>query len=184
MSSLRVVYPADRIQQRVAEVAARIAEDYRDKELVLLGILKGVAFLLADLARLIPKPVDFEFVDVTSSPGERGEVVSLTYATHFNVHGRHVLILKDVLHSGVTENYLVTHLSQQKPASMEIVALVDKPHLRSVNLSARYAVFNDAPEGYLVGYGLGVGRGLYSNRPDLCMVEDSVEGEHLASGQG
>ena len=86
-------------------------------------------------------------------------MVSLTYATHFNVLGRHVLILKDVLHSGVTENYLITHLSQQKPASMEIVALVDKPHLRSVNLTARYAVFSDVPEGYLVGYGLGDGPG-------------------------
>jgi hypoxanthine phosphoribosyltransferase len=174
MSDLKVVYDADQIRERVSEIAARIADDYAEKELVLIGILKGAAFLLADLARLFPKPVDFDFVDVQTSPGERGEVVSLTYATHFNVSGRHVLILKDVLHSGVTENYLITHLSQQKPASIEVVALVDKPQLRSVNLTARYAVFTDVPEGYLVGYGLGLSRGQYTNRPELCIVE----GEH------
>ncbi len=177
MNSLRVVYTADQIRDRVADVAGRIAQDYQGKELVLLGILKGVAFLLADLARCLPRPVEYEFVDVTTSAGERGEVVSLTYATHFNVTGRHVLILKDVLHSGVTENYLATHLSQQRPASIEVVALVDKPHLRSVNLSARYAVFNDVPDGFLVGYGLGMGRGQYSNRPELCIVEGMDPGE-------
>lgn len=180
MSALRVVYPADTIRERVAAVAARIAEDYRDRELVLVGILKGVAFLLADLARLIPRPLDFEFVDVQASRGERGEVVSLTYATHFDVRDRHVLILKDVFHSGVTENYLITHLSQQRPASIEIVALVDKPHLRSVNLTARYAVFNDVPEGYLVGYGLGAARDSHLNRPDLCLIEEGSTGEEAA----
>jgi hypoxanthine phosphoribosyltransferase len=172
MSSPRVIYNADQIRERVGEVAARVTEDYRDKELVLVGILKGAAFLLADLARLIPMAVDFDFVDVTTSPGERGEVVSLTYATHIDVRNRHVLVLKDVLHTGVTENYLLTHLSQQKPASMEVCALVDKPQLRSVALEARYAVFTEVPEGYLVGYGLGPSRGLYTNRPDLALLEE------------
>ena len=173
MSSLRVVYSADEIRDRVAKIGAQIDDDYTDREVVLVGILKGAAFLLADLARLLRRPVDFEFVDVTSAAGDRGEVVSLTYATHFNVQGRHVLILKDVLHSGVTENYLMTHLSQQRPASMEIVAMIDKPQLRTVNLTARYAIFNEAPEGYLVGYGLGLSRGQYTNRPDLCILEDA-----------
>ncbi len=172
MSSPQVVFTADEIRTRIAAIAEQIATDYRDSELVLVGILKGAAFLLADLARHIPHPVDFEFVDVTTSPGERGEVVSLTYATHVDVRDRHVLILKDVLHSGITENYLITHLSQQRPASMEICALIDKPQLRSVNLTARYAVFADAPDGYLVGYGLGLARGEFTNRPDLCIVAD------------
>jgi hypoxanthine phosphoribosyltransferase len=172
MSEPRVIYDADRIHERVAEVAARVTEDYRDKELVLVGILKGSAFLLADLARQIPMGVDFDFVDVTTSPGERGEVVSLTYATHIDVHGRHVLVIKDVLHSGVTENYLVTHLSQQKPRSIEVCALVDKPQMRSVALQAKYAVFSDVPEGYLVGYGLGPSRGQHTNRPDLAIVDE------------
>jgi len=141
MSKLRVVYSADDISKRLREVASAIAEDYGDRELVLVGMLKGAAFFLADLvgmlkgaaffladlARLMPRPVDYEFVNVTSSPGDHGETVNLTFATQVNVADRNVLILKDVFHSGVTENYLITHLSQQNPASIEVVAMIDKP---------------------------------------------------------
>ena len=172
MSSLQVVYSAERIGARLQEIAQEIAKDYVDCELVMVGMLKGAAFFLADLARLISRPVDYEFVSVTSSIGAHGEVVSLTFATQVDVSGRHVLVLKDVLHSGVTENYLVTHLSQQNPASIEVAALVDKPQLRSVNLSARYSVFDDSPEGFLVGYGLGPGHGEHTNLPDLCIIDD------------
>jgi hypoxanthine phosphoribosyltransferase len=168
-----VLYSADDIQARVEDVAAAIAEDYRDRQLVLVAMLKGAAFFLADLARLIPRPVDYEFVSVTSSVGAHGEVVSLTFATQVDVSDRHVLILKDVFHSGVTENYLITHLSQQNPASIGVVALVDKPQLRSVNLSAKYSVFDDMPDGYLVGYGLGPNHGEHTNRPDLCVMDEA-----------
>lgn len=172
MSDLRVLYSGAEISARVKEVATAIADDYQDRQLVLVGMLKGAAFFLADLARLIPRPVDYEFVSVTSSTGAHGEVVSLTFATQVDVSGKHVLILKDVFHSGVTENYLITHLSQQNPATIEVVALVDKPQLRSVNLSARYSIFDDIPEGFLVGYGLGPGHGEYTNRTDLCILDE------------
>jgi hypoxanthine phosphoribosyltransferase len=172
MAELRVIFTAAEIRDRVAEVAQRIAEDYQKESIVLVGILKGAAFFLADLARTIDAQIDFDFVDVTTSAGERGEVVSLTYATRFDVKEKNVLILKDVLHSGVTENYLITHLSQQHPASIEVVALVDKPQLRSVNVNAKYSVFADVPEGYLVGYGLGGGTDQFTNQPDLCILED------------
>ena len=171
MDEPRVVHTADEIHARLTELAARISQDYDDKKLILVGILKGAAFLLADLARLIEVPVEYDFVDVEVSSGDRGEVVHLTYATHIEVSGRHVLVLKDVCHSGVTENYLITHLSQQRPASVEVVALVDRPHLRSVNLPAKYAVFRDDTDDYLVGYGLGLDWGQYTNRPDLCVIE-------------
>ena len=172
MSKLRVVYSADRIRERLVEISAEIAKDYVDSELVMVGMLKGAAFFLADLARMIPRPVDYEFVSVTSSIGTHGEVVNLTFATQIDVSDRHVLVLKDVFHSGVTENYLITHLSQQNPASIEVAALVDKPNLRSVNLRARYAVFDEVPEGYLVGYGLGPGHGEHTNQPDLCISDE------------
>lgn len=173
MSELRVLYSADEINARVKEMADAIAATYQDRQLVLVGMLKGAAFFLADLARFIPRPVDYEFVSVTSSIGAHGEVVSLTFATQVDVSGKHVLILKDVLHSGVTENYLITHLSQQNPATIEVVALVDKPQLRSVNLTARYSVFDDTPDGFLVGYGLGPGHGEHTNRPDLCILDEA-----------
>jgi hypoxanthine phosphoribosyltransferase len=168
-----VLYSADEINARVKEMADAIAATYQDRQLVLVGMLKGAAFFLADLARFIPRPVDYEFVSVTSSTGAHGEVVSLTFATQVDVSGKHVLILKDVLHSGVTENYLITHLSQQNPATIEVVALVDKPQLRSVNLTARYSVFDDTPDGFLVGYGLGPGHGEHTNRPDLCILDEA-----------
>ena len=172
MNDLRVLFSADEIQKRVSEVAQAIAGDYQDRQLVLVGMLKGAAFFLADLARCLPRPVDYEFVSVSSSIGAHGEVVSLTFATQVDVSGRHVLVLKDVFHSGVTENYLITHLSQQNPTTIEVVALVDKPQLRSVNLSAKYSVFNDVPNGFLVGYGLGPGHGEHTNLPDLCIIDE------------
>jgi hypoxanthine phosphoribosyltransferase len=172
VSDLRVLFSADDIRKRVNEVARAIASDYQDCELVLVGMLKGAAFFLADLARCLPRPVDYEFVSVSSSIGAHGEVVSLTFATQVDVSGRHVLVLKDVFHSGVTENYLITHLSQQNPTTIEVVALVDKPQLRSVNLSAKYSVFNDVPNGFLVGYGLGPGHGEHTNLPDLCIIDE------------
>ena len=171
MDEPRVVLSADEIRQRLNDVATRISDDYQGKKLILVGTLTGAAFLLADLARLIRGPVAYEFVDVTVSHEDRGEIVHLTFATHIEVSGRHVLVLKDVCHSGVTENYLITHLSQQHPASIEVVALVDRPHLRSVNLPAKYAVFRDDTDGYLVGYGLGLEWGKYTNRPELCVIE-------------
>jgi len=171
MSDLRVVYDSDHIQERIREMAKVISDDYANQPLVLVGILKGSAFFLADLARNFPRPVDFEFVDVAQSPGERGEVVQLTYATQVDVKDRHVLVLKDVVHSGITENYLITHLSQQHPKSIEVVAFVDRPQLRRVNLAAKYSVFTDVPDGFLVGYGLGPGRDHHTNRPDLCVID-------------
>lgn len=174
MSRLKILYTREQIAQRVRDVADQITADFKGEELVLVGILKGAAFLLTDLAREIDAPVGYELVDVNATPGERGEVVSLSYATHFNLESKHVLILKDVLHTGVTENYLITHLSQQNPASMNLVALVDKPDLRSVNLEARYALFNAVPKGYLVGYGLGAEPSDHVNRPDLCLIEDET----------
>lgn len=170
MSDIRVLYSREEINQRIEEMAKQISRDYGEKPLVLVGILKGAAFFLADLARAFPHPVDFEFVDVDQSPADRGEIVQLTYATKIDVRERHVLVLKDVVHSGITENYLITHLSQQQPASVEVVAFIDRPQARSVNLVAKYAVFTGLPEGYLVGYGLGSNRNHGTNRPDLCIV--------------
>lgn len=171
MSQPTVLHSRDEIARRVNELADKIGRDYEGRTLVLLGILKGSSFLLADLARALTIPASYEFVDVTTTVAERGEVVQLTYATNFDLSGADVLILKDVLHTGVTENYLLTHLSQQRPSSMEILTLIDRPHRRSVDLVARYAVFNDVPDGYLAGYGLGSERSTLANRPDLLLLE-------------
>ena len=172
MSNHVLLFPAQEIQSRIQGLARQIADDYEGRDLVLVGILKGAAFFLTDLARAFPGALDFEFVDVHQSRGERGEVVQLTFATRIDVRDKHVLVLKDVVHSGVTENYLITHLSQHAPASIEIAALVDKPQQRSVPLKTRYALFSDVPEGYLAGYGLGGRTEDRPNNRDLCIIDD------------
>jgi hypoxanthine phosphoribosyltransferase len=158
------------IAQRVADVGRRIAAEYAGKELVLVGILKGAAVFLADLLRSIESPVRFELVNVTTQAVARGEIIELTYATHVHIEGVHALILKDICHSGVTENYLLTHLAQQQPASLEVATLVNRPRLRRVGVEPRFIVLDDVPEGRLVGYGMEY-EGRWGNLPGLHLLE-------------
>jgi hypoxanthine phosphoribosyltransferase len=158
------------IAGRVAEIGRRIAAEYAGKELVLVGILKGAAVFLADLLRAIESPVRFELVNVTTQAVARGEIIELTYATHVHLQGAHALILKDICHSGVTENYLLTHLAQQQPASLEVAALVNRPRLRRVGVEPRFIVLDDVPEGRLVGYGMEF-EGRWGNLPGLHLLE-------------
>lgn len=170
MAAPREVYSRDVIAARVAELGERISADYAGKELVLVGMLKGSTVFLADLLRSIPGAVRFEFVNVTRHGESGGEVIELSYATRVHIEGADALIIKDICHSGVTENYLLTHLAQQRPASLEVAAMVDKPQQRRVNLAPRYVAFDDVPEGRLVGYGMEY-QGRWGNLPGLCLLE-------------
>lgn len=154
METPREIVSADEIARRIAALGEQISADYRGRDLVLVGLLKGAAIFLADILRAIDVPVRFELVNVTRQSAPRGEVIELAYATHVNLDGCHALILKDICHSGVTENYLITHLAQQHPASLEVAALVNKPEHRRVALQPKYVVFDQLAEGRLVGYGM------------------------------
>jgi len=171
MAAPRPIITRDRIAARVAEVGSQISRDYAGRELVLVGILKGAAVFLADLLRVIEGAVRFELVNVSRETAPRGEVIELAYATNVHLEGVHAVILKDICHSGVTENYLLTHLAQQRPASLEVAALVDKPVLRRVALAPKYVLFNDTPAGRLVGYGMEY-QGRWGNLPDLCLLDE------------
>jgi len=170
MGTPREVISQAVIAQRVAELGRRIGADYAGRELVLVGMLKGATVFLADLMRAIPGTVRFELVNVTHQLGTRGAIIELTYATHVHLEGAHALILKDICHSGVTENYLATHLAEQSPAGLEIAALVDRPLLRRVALEPKYVVFDDLPGGRLVGYGMEY-EGRWGNLPGLNVLE-------------
>jgi hypoxanthine phosphoribosyltransferase len=170
MGVLQEVVKADEVARRVAEMGRTIAGDYAGKELVLVGILKGAAVFLADLLRSIDGPVRFELVNVTTQTVSRGEVIELTYATHVHLENCHALILKDICHSGVTENYLITHLAQQGPASLEVAALVNRQRLRRVNLEPKYVAFESLPEGRLVGYGMEY-EGRWGNLPGIHLLQ-------------
>lgn len=166
MDTPREVISPEIITARVRELGAQIGADYAGRELVLVGMLKGAAVFLADLMRCIGGRVRFELVNVLQQPAVRGELVELTYATQVHLAGAHALILKDICHSGVTENYLLTHLAQQQPASLEVATFINKPKLRRVALEPRYVAFADVPEGRLVGYGMEYD-GRWGNLPGL-----------------
>jgi hypoxanthine phosphoribosyltransferase len=115
MERPREVVARDVIAAHVAALGRRINHDFAGRELVLVGILKGATVFLADLLRSIDLPVRFELVNVTRQGETSGEVIELSYATQVHLEGADTLILKDICHSGVTENYLLTHLAQQHP---------------------------------------------------------------------
>jgi hypoxanthine phosphoribosyltransferase len=169
METPREVIPVEVIAARVRELGAQIGADYSGRELVLVGMLKGAAVFLADLLRAIGGEVRFELVNVLQQPASRGELVELTYATQVHLGGAHALILKDICHSGVTENYLLTHLAQQQPASLEVATFINKPRLRRVALEPKYVAFDEVPEGRLVGYGMEY-EGRWGNLPGLHVI--------------
>jgi hypoxanthine phosphoribosyltransferase len=170
MVTLREVCSPAAIAARIAAVGQAIGADHAGKELVLVAMLKGATVLLADLLRAIDSPVRFELVNVTRKGEGIADAIDLTYATHVNLKGVNALILKDICHSGVTENYLITHLAQQHPATLDVVALVDRPLLRRVAVEPRYVVLPGVPEGRLVGYGMEY-QGRWGNLPGVNLLE-------------
>lgn len=164
------VVPSEVIAARIKDVGEQITRDYPDGDLVLVGMLKGATVFLADLLRAITRPVRLELVTVARQGAPRGEIIELSYATQVQLKGAHGIILKDICHSGVTENYLLTHLAQQDPRSIEVAALVNRPLLRRVALQPRYVVLEGVPEGRLVGYGMEY-QGRWGNLPGIHLLE-------------
>jgi hypoxanthine phosphoribosyltransferase len=171
MGIVRQIIPPDEIAGRLTELGRQIRSDYAEAPIVLVGMLKGAAVFLADLLRAIDRPVRFELVNVTHQGGAHGAIIELNYATHVHLEGAHALILKDICHSGVTENYLLTHLAQQRPASLEVVALINKPLLRRVAVEPKYVAFNNVKEDRLVGYGMEFD-GQWGNLPGVNVLEE------------
>ena len=167
---LRVLIPAARIHDRVREMAAQIDADYPDGTLYLIGILKGGCIFLADLARAIRRPVRFDFLG-TSSYGSRttssGEV-KLTKDLDVTIEGAHVLVVEDIVDTGITLTYLLHLLRQRKPKTLRVAALLDKParHQRPVKLD--YLGFS-IPSEFVVGYGLDYAED-YRGLEDICVL--------------
>ena len=142
--------PAE-IARRVQDVARRIANDYPEDPVILIGVLKGGAFLTADLARAIPRPVRLEYIDVLR--GGEEEILDFQFIRNFHVSGTDIIIVKDVIRSGIIEGYLMDQLREEKPRSIRFACLVDRPQERKSSLFADYVLF-PSEEGVLVGYGM------------------------------
>jgi hypoxanthine phosphoribosyltransferase len=170
---LRVLLPADRIQARIRELGARIDADYPAGQLHLICILKGACFFLADLARAMKRDVQLDFMGISSygkGKTTSGEV-KVTKDLDISVEGADLLIVEDIVDSGVTLNYLIHILEQRRPRSVRIAALLDKPHRRLRPVHVSYVGF-EIPDEFVVGYGLDHAE-KYRNLPDVCVLEES-----------
>ncbi|HUO30841.1 MAG TPA: hypoxanthine phosphoribosyltransferase [Bryobacteraceae bacterium] len=170
MSSLRVLLSAEQIAARVREMGAEIDRDYPDGNLHLVCILKGACFFLADLARALHRDAYVDFMGISSygkGKSTSGEV-KVTKDLDISVEGADLLIVEDIVDSGVTLNYLVHLLEQRKPRSVRIAALLDKPERRQRPVKVAYTGFQ-IPDEFVVGYGLDFAEH-YRNLRDVCIL--------------
>ena len=140
---------------KVDELAARISHDYEGRELLLVGVLKGAVFFMADLPRRIEVPVALDFMAVSSygSSTDSSGVVRILKDLDLEIAGRHVLIVEDIIDSGLTLSYLLKNLRSRRPASLEICTLLTKPARRRTEIPCKYVGF-EIPDKFVVGYGL------------------------------
>jgi hypoxanthine phosphoribosyltransferase len=150
-----VLVSADALQARVAELGEEVSRDYADRDLVLVGVLKGAVFFLSDLMRAINVPVEIDFMAVASygSATKSSGVVRILKDLDAAIEGRDVLIVEDIVDSGLTLQYLLRNLGARNPRTLEVCALLVKPERRKVDLPCRYVGF-EIPNVFAIGYGL------------------------------
>ena len=171
----RVVYTEEQIRSKVVELARRITEDYGEGAeagpLLLVGILKGAFIFLADLVRLIELPLEFDFMALSSygSATKTSGVVRILKDLDTDIAGRHVLLVEDIIDTGLTLNYLLRSLRARGPASLEICALLNKQVANKVELPVKYEGFS-IPDVFVVGYGLDCAES-YRNLPYIASVK-------------
>ncbi len=180
MAELKVLFTREQIAQRVAEMGAEINRDYAGQSVILLGVLKGAAIFLSDLSRQLKVDATFDFIGVSSygnrpSPAQElksgwdstGEV-RLTKDMDQSMIGKNVILVEDILDTGLTMTYLKKLLMARRPQSFRIAALLDKPSRRKQPIQADYVGFS-IPDEFVVGYGLDYAE-KYRNLPDICVV--------------
>lgn len=162
---VEVMLSAEKLQQRVAELGAQITADYQGKELTLVGIMKGSIFFFTDLARCIDLPITLELMGVSSYQGgtETTGEVRITTDLSKPMHGRHVLIIEDIIDTGLTMQFLLDNLRARHPASLKVATLLEKPSRAKVKVPIDYKGFV-IEDRFVVGYGLDYGE-KYRNLP-------------------
>ncbi len=158
----QILYSHTQLQRRIRALARRISHDYAGEQLVLAGVLKGVVCFMADLMQHISLPVTLDFMAV-SDYGSDSQVVKITQDLDSSIKGKHVLMVEDIVDTGMTLNYILSHLSTHKPASLRVCTLLDKRARRLIDVPLDYVGF-EIPDLFVVGYGLDY-RGEYRNLP-------------------
>ena len=172
----RVLLSPAEIQRRVAELGQQISADYAGESLVLVGVLKGITFFLADLARAITRPLAIDYLQLSR---DLREGVAIRKDLDLDIRGKHVLLVEDIVNTGLTLDFIVRVLREREPASLEVCALLDKAERRLVPVPVKYVGFT-IPNEFVVGYGLDY-RELYRNLPFICVLKREV---YEANGNG
>ena len=172
-----VLLDAAQIQAKLREIGGSISRDYDGLEPVLVAVLRGGAMVMADLLRTISIPVVVDFLAVSSyGPASRATgAVRFLKDIEIPVEGRHVILVEDMLDTGLTLNYILRVLRSRRPASLEVAALFDKPARRLANIRPRYRGF-ELPDEFVVGYGLDLDE-RYRNLPFLCVLKPECYGQ-------
>jgi hypoxanthine phosphoribosyltransferase len=169
-----VLVTEEEIQAKLEELAARVVEDYEGKELLLVGVLKGAVMVMADLARLLPRDLSMDWMAVSSyGAGTKSSgVVQIRKDLDTDLTGKHVLIVEDIIDSGLTLSWLLENFASRGAASLEVLALLRKPEAAKVEIDCRYVGF-DIPNDFVVGYGLDYAE-KYRNLRDVAVLAPHV----------
>ena len=169
-----VLIDEEALQGRIAELGAEITEDYRGRDLLLVGVLKGAVFFMADLMRAIDLQCEVDFMAISSYGAgiDSSGVVRILKDLDTSVEGRNVLVVEDIIDSGLTLSYLLRNLEAREPASLEVCALMTKPARREIEIACRYIGF-EIPNRFVIGYGLDFAE-LYRNLPFVGVLRDEL----------
>jgi hypoxanthine phosphoribosyltransferase len=150
-----VLIGAEELQARIRELGEEVSADYVGRDLLLIGVLKGAVFFLADLMRQLSVPCEIDFMAISSygASTDSSGVVRILKDLDINIEGRNVLIVEDIIDSGLTLSYLMRNLESREPASLEVCCLLTKPGRREVDVPVRYVGF-EIPNKFVIGYGL------------------------------
>jgi hypoxanthine phosphoribosyltransferase len=170
----QVLIDEEALARRITELADEVSTDYADRDLLLIGVLKGAVFFMADLMRQITVPCEVDFMAISSYGGstDSSGVVRILKDLDINIRDRDVLVVEDIIDSGLTLQYLMRNLSSREPASLEVCALLTKPARREIEVPVRYVGF-EIPNHFVIGYGLDFAE-RYRNLPYVGVLNERL----------
>ena len=169
-----ILIDEETLHGRIAELGAQVSDDYRGEDLLLIGVLKGAIFFMADLMRSIEIPCEVDFMAISSYGAgiDSSGVVRILKDLDVSIEGRNVLVVEDIIDSGLTLSYLLRNLEAREPASLEVCALLTKPERRENDVACRYVGF-EIPNRFVIGYGLDFAE-RYRNLPFVGVLRDEL----------
>jgi hypoxanthine phosphoribosyltransferase len=169
-----VLIDKETLSARIGELGAEVSADYQGRDLLLIGVLKGAVFFMADLMRKLTIPCEVDFMAISSygASTDSSGVVRILKDLDINIEGRHVLVVEDIIDSGLTLSYLMRNLESREPATLEVCALLTKPDRREIEVPVRYVGF-EIPNRFVIGYGLDFGE-RYRNLPYVAVLSDDA----------